>query len=175
MSDTPKAPTGFLSVAQQLLDDPRPTESPFGSAWMDQMLAAEHELRALVPPLQALTAMTERREGDLTPHGVAFALALLTAVERRTKRRCPHAQHEAIVAPRPVFVTLALGLASCEPCMPSMTELASMMVDDGRCDVCDEPSKLFHDSGTAIGHLFVIANLCPDCYRFTSTASGAPA
>ncbi len=96
---------------------------------------------------------------------LALDLAVLAAMTRREDptRRCPHAFRSISL---PLLVALGEGMIACRACAPRFA--ASAPVDDGHCDICDQPSEIFIEFWIELGPCVVHGGACAECNRWMS-------
>ena len=148
-----------------------------GVAHVDQAIAAADESEARVR--QAAEFMSETfgwthaHHERGTPKDFALHLAVAAAVFRRCTIVC---RHFDLQAARPVEAWLSANLISCTACMAEMARIGDMpvVIDDGRCDLCDEPETIFLEAVHQFGHLTVLMNVCRSCARFMGFKSKPP-
>lgn len=101
---------------------------------------------------------------EVDERSVAWALAIGGAIPRRISedRRCPHAQPGAR---RPLTALLTSRLLYCGDCRARFAARFGIGEDDGRCDVCDRPTRAsdFAEFTTTFGSIRVIGNICSLC------------
>lgn len=135
-------------------------------AWIeDQHRAAGDELEPDMEAIAEGMGKAVTHGTGLTVHEVAFRLAVVEAVRRRTKpeRTCEHAR---TLTPPPLIVDLANGSMRCKPCLARWLEENTLIVleDDGRCDMCEDgPYTSFWPMYVAIGPMLVTASVCDRC------------
>lgn len=124
----------------------------------DQQEAAAAELRPLILGI-AREIRGKPFESGGTVKSVAFGMAVVESMVRRGKAeyRCPHSHTRT---PPPMIVDLGTGMIACLPCARAYDLDPD---DDGRCDLCDQPSAMFREFWLQLGPALVHGDLCADC------------
>lgn len=147
-----------------------------GVAYVDQAVAATDEAETYAYSAAAFSARhfgwTHLQGTTDSPKDFALNLAVIAAVNRRCAKQCSHARTHAL---RPLQAWLSLNMIMCSDCMGEVARLGvPVVVDDGRCDLCDAPERLFMESMHQVGHLIVYMNVCRSCSRFLGYKSKPP-
>ena len=134
----------------------------------DQAEAAARETRlattGTIGVLESIGINVLRASPELDERSLAWALAVSGAISRRVpaERQCPHARPGAR---RPLVALLTSRLLYCSECRPAFARRFGLGEDDGRCDVCDQPTAGpdFAEFTIAVGALRIIGNACVKC------------
>ncbi len=137
--------------------------SPGLVAAIDQIGAAEAEY---TPGLKAAASDDGLDMLELTGgHAMTVRLAFLIAAMRMVEARCRHTiwpPNEAKL-PRPTLVSLTARAAICAN--PACVQaLLRRWHDDGRCEICEQPSEHFFPHLGPLGPYLISAEVCPDCH-----------
>jgi hypothetical protein len=135
----------------------------------DQREAAERDVRQWKAALFASVSKV-RHEHELEGEAAhRLASALTKAVERRVGRDSICAHVPGVLsgddAPMPILVLLGAGIATCARCAPSVIGRMGVEVDDGRCDLCDEPSTEFTPFATSAVGIAFHGDACTACFN----------
>ena len=167
-----KAPADFIEEARHLLRDP---EAMARAGWMtDPPELGTRERRAYDEARRTVRRTGPAFGPDVRPiegkpdddRGLAFMMAVRRAMARRTKPAlsCRHARTGSRTPDRPIRMVLSTGHMVCDQCAATM--LPDEIEDDGRCDVCDAPTKFFTEMVTSYGVVTIYANVCDACAEF---------
>jgi hypothetical protein len=121
----------------------------------DQHDAAARQLRPLRHELRATMGHEKPVPGaELWP-------VLKAAMDRRIRARCACSDS---LTPPPLVANLTAGWIACPACARAFrSELEAMEADDGRCDLCDRPSRWFREGAIQAGPTLFLWNMCRRC------------
>lgn len=149
-------------------------QARLGVASVDQFVAASDEVNARVTKTAAVATQhfgwTHNKVHTASPRDFAFHLATVAAAYRRCTVLCRHSRQ---TSPRPIEAWLSLNLMACSDCVARIVRLPDV-IDDGRCDLCDEPETIFLEAIHQVGHLTVYMNICRSCSGFAGFKAKSP-
>lgn len=133
----------------------------------DQRDAAERDVRELKRALFGAVSAVRHEHKVEGEAGRLLAAALMQAAARRVGDNvCPHVPGvlRGDLSPMPILVLLGPGLATCARCVPSVIARMGPEVDDGRCDLCDQPSEEFVPFAVSAAGIAFHGDACPACF-----------
>lgn len=142
----------------------------------DQAEAAAREAqeasRETIRALGSIGIEARQLSPELDERSLAWGLAVSGAISRRipAHRQCPHAKPGAR---RPLVALLTSRLLFCSECRPRFARRFGLGDDDGRCDVCDEPTVAsdFAEFQITVGALQISGNACGKCRYWSGAQS----
>lgn len=138
----------------------------------DQHEAAGREARTLAERIGA--RMGWRLASGRTSERLSALLA--TALALRVRTSCPHARRGPVLGDL-TWISLSSGWIACRRCLPASVA-ADPRIDDGRCDLCDEPAPrgVFTEHLLHVGPVLWHFNVGECCERLlqAALAGGGP-
>jgi hypothetical protein len=165
MTPQPMAPGDFLDLAEEITDTDLSEYLPGDmGALADQMRAAYRDNRHMLQLLGQDQVPAMGPEVDQA-RLIAVQMSLAASVQRRVapQHHCRHLFDVTV----PTTIFLGFGVVLCQGCGRNV--IPSRMVDDGRCDLCEQHATIFWPHTLAVGGAMFIFDACKACAAFLRT------